>query len=518
MKYQEFRKCYNSLYSEDPNKGYAFARKVLNDSKTHDYKIIHTALYLMAFGDYMKADFNSAVKKLKKISKEFEKYRFINVYTRAFNLLGVIEGYAGNTYLSLFYLDTAKKLALRHHQRNMLVMIYSNISMEYGNLKDSDKAVLSLKKSISYGEPSDPSLPSLYLNLSILYLGANNIKKSKETIEYAENKFKIQDIDSIAFYYKAHKIELDYYLGEKEEFNILKNDLLGKIESISLVTDTLIPYETLCRVFLKIGEYKEMEKILKKICDYSEQNPQKDILYFIYSIKEDYALVKGDYQGAYNNLKNEKLIYENKLKVLSSDAQLSIGYQMNLNHLMKENKDSRARNKKLQSISVTDSLTKLLNRHAFNEALATHNQKLSSYTYFGCALMDIDGFKTINDTYGHLSGDEVLTKIGLILLEYSSSEVVFYRYGGDEFVAMFKNMDKQKIMNLLSQICDEINQKNFKSILNGAYFGITCSIGVFNSSVPLDSVEEYLNAADGILYKAKSIEGKGQILYEERER
>lgn len=83
----------------------------------------------------------------------------------------------------------------------------------------------------------------------------------------------------------------------------------------------------------------------------------------------------------------------------------------------------------------------------------------SSDTYL--AMFDIDNFKMINDTYGHIQGDEVLRKIGEILLEESYNGAVSCRYGGEEFLLLIRNMDRQAAYKKNRTNPDQSQFKNF---------------------------------------------------------
>lgn len=109
---------------------------------------------------------------------------------------------------------------------------------------------------------------------------------------------------------------------------------------------------------------------------------------------------------------------------------------------------------KLYQDSYKDRLTNLFNRNALN----LHTSSTDKH-FFG--FFDLDGFKLINDKYSHSEGDELLKIIGDKLIEISDNTVVYYRYGGDEFVFMTIGLNKEQTDELVKKIRSTINSISF---------------------------------------------------------
>ena len=173
-----------------------------------------------------------------------------------------------------------------------------------------------------------------------------------------------------------------------------------------------------------------------------------------------------------------------------------------------ENYDTKAT---LSNYAYNDTLTKLYNRRKLFEDLA-NSEKLDVVEYVqAIAIIDIDFFKTYNDTYGHRAGDICLTQIGQVFLELSKAyNIDFYRYGGEEFIVCFKSNDEKAIF----QICNKIKKSVEELALNhiGNPQGIvTISIGF---AMLEDSVERkyerLITLADKALYYVKA-HGRNQV-------
>lgn len=149
---------------------------------------------------------------------------------------------------------------------------------------------------------------------------------------------------------------------------------------------------------------------------------------------------------------------------------------------------------KTQELATRDPLTGLYNRRAFGERLLA---EIDSAKRYGRALtyvmIDVDDFKTINDTRGHAHGDAVLRRLGETLLASSRGEDVIGRYAGDEFVVLLTSVDRQLAQTLVERLSSALRDR-----------GLRCSLGA--ALMPDDATDaaSLLAAADRALYKTKA--------------
>lgn len=153
----------------------------------------------------------------------------------------------------------------------------------------------------------------------------------------------------------------------------------------------------------------------------------------------------------------------------------------------------------MKKLAHTDSLTGLHNRRAAEKSIAAFfNRNSIDYKPFTVVLLDIDNFKMVNDTYGHLVGDLVLKSIGQSLAECIRPSDEVYRWGGEEFLVTLPDTPLNKVTHLLQRLSDNINKIRVHNVGK-----ITVSIGVseYTQSDDFDSV---LKRADDALYEAKA--------------
>ncbi|QFR48973.1 GGDEF domain-containing protein [Sulfurimonas lithotrophica] len=165
--------------------------------------------------------------------------------------------------------------------------------------------------------------------------------------------------------------------------------------------------------------------------------------------------------------------------------------------------------KTMRKSSFTDRLTNIYNRNYLHHI--ENNIKLDEYVL---SVLDIDYFKKINDTYGHDIGDEVLQKIGSVLLHtLREDDDIAIRYGGEEFVILIKikNENTKASISVIQRIFNRIKEHKF-FVKDEEYIHITSSIGVNVSPGDYDNFAEAFKAADMALYEAKN-SGRNNIKF-----
>jgi diguanylate cyclase (GGDEF)-like protein len=151
--------------------------------------------------------------------------------------------------------------------------------------------------------------------------------------------------------------------------------------------------------------------------------------------------------------------------------------------------------------AFTDDLTLLLNRRAFDKDMNAYLDKKGVYP-ITMAFIDIDNFRMYNNKYGHTTGDIVLKGVASELKANVRKCDRVYRYGGEEFVIIFENADKEKGLVLSDRIRQRVNGIN---IAPGN--SVSVSIGVASCPEDADTIKDLIKIADDALYCAK---GKGK--------
>lgn len=161
-------------------------------------------------------------------------------------------------------------------------------------------------------------------------------------------------------------------------------------------------------------------------------------------------------------------------------------------------------NNELERLVDIDFLTGLYNRRFFNLQISKEDHRTDRYSRsYGIMILDIDHFKLINDTYGHLTGDEILKQFAHRIKENIRTSDIGCRYGGEEFAIIIPEVKPMQAYEMGEKIRHKIASIPFKG--NGDDIEITTSIGIAIKSYENKvNAEELINKADKALYQAKS--------------
>lgn len=167
--------------------------------------------------------------------------------------------------------------------------------------------------------------------------------------------------------------------------------------------------------------------------------------------------------------------------------------------MYQQEEELKKHNINLKKQSITDQLTNLYNRKHFDETIEKEIQRSTRYkTALSIIIADIDFFKKVNDTYGHVAGDSVLVDFAAIIKNDIRSTDMAFRYGGEEFVILLPNTTAQEAKILARKIRKIVNNTTFKNPSS-----ITCSYGISEYKFKEDK-ESFFKKADKALYFVKN--------------
>ena len=154
--------------------------------------------------------------------------------------------------------------------------------------------------------------------------------------------------------------------------------------------------------------------------------------------------------------------------------------------------------KRIEELSVTDPLTGLYNRSYIDQALKSEQARFVRYQKpFSVALLDIDHFKEVNDTFGHPTGDAVLKTLSALLQKHRRQIDVVGRWGGEEFIVILPGTDEAAAGQFAERIRTAIETTVFEKVKT-----LTVSIGIAQSA-PEATIQTLIKQADEALYRAK---------------
>ena len=196
---------------------------------------------------------------------------------------------------------------------------------------------------------------------------------------------------------------------------------------------------------------------------------------------------------------------EDEIDALKKLAQLVVD-EMELRiasrKISKLHKELQVAHKSLQSYASKDALTGILNRGSLDQVLEQIDSIESAVTESSIAMIDIDDFKKINDTYGHHVGDEIIKGVTARITKVVRKADYFGRYGGEEFQVIMQNADSNSAMALANRIVNVISNNVF--VVGELVLAVTVSVGVsVCTELSANTTEELRILADKALYDAK---------------
>lgn len=268
--------------------------------------------------------------------------------------------------------------------------------------------------------------------------------------------------------------------------NPLKNEILNLSDEDTCISEgecySILKRKSMCENCVSIRAYNENKTFIK--LDYNEGSIYSVIAIPINRYGEKYVL-----EGIIDITDSMLLNKSNSVSVKEVYNKVN-----NLNNLV-----------------ITDELTGCYNRRYINERLPVEiNEHKEKGKKLAVVIMDIDNFKTINDMYGHQVGDQVLKETGSLIRRNIRKDCDWVsRYGGEEFLIVFKNMDNENLVHNTERIRKSIEKHVFKN--NDSYFSLTASFGIIEMSDEFNEMDKIISEADKKLYKAKKL-GKNMII------
>lgn len=190
-----------------------------------------------------------------------------------------------------------------------------------------------------------------------------------------------------------------------------------------------------------------------------------------------------------------------KAEELLARVEVALRLKRERDQLRASAEESRVNAEMAQERAMTDALTGLLNRYGLQRSLTRELAEVRRYQRpLSCLVIDLDNFKTINDTYGHFAGDTTLKQVASLLTDAVRRSDMVFRYGGDEFLVLLPETDLDGAVVLAEKISKDIAARSFGDA--GHVFHLTLSTGAANLRDD-ESGNDMIARADSALYYAK---------------
>ena len=202
---------------------------------------------------------------------------------------------------------------------------------------------------------------------------------------------------------------------------------------------------------------------------------------------------------------NEKNYFLVQISPIRDKHEISVGYVIVAVNIT----ERRRAEMELERLARIDALTGITNRRHFFELAEVEFQRFKRYGHpLAILLMDIDHFKRINDTHGHLAGDFALKSVAGMCQEHLRTTDIFARYGGEEFIGLLYEVTQEKALETAERLRKVI--ENAPLEFNGKLIPLTASIGLAFADAD-QTLEAVIHHADQALYRSKA-SGRNQVV------
>ena len=293
-------------------------------------------------------------------------------------------------------------------------------------------------------------------------------------------------------------IDITDIIETKQQLKLLAQAIEQMDEMVRITDkDGIISYVN--EALVAHAGYKQVELINKKIGMFKSGMHDK----YFYKNLWDTILSGKTFRDVFINRKKDKnLFYEEQTITPIMNDKNQVQYFVATGHDITERVQME---EELHKLATIDSLTSIYNRHKISEELDIEIARDNRYDgVFSLIMFDIDNFKLVNDSYGHDVGDNVLKELSDIVSRLIRESDRFGRWGGEEFMIISPNIEKEKVLLFAKKIKDVISNHIFMDVEQ-----VTVSIGV-TSFKQGDTKESILKRVDELLYKSKD-DGRNRV-------
>lgn len=440
-----------------------------------------------------------------------EEYQYLE--TDAYNTLGMLFFFAGYETTALDYYLSALESARKQYNTNGVVSTLLNIGLLYQAGKEYGRAMpyyMQAKEAAEQDLRSHDMLLILYADIQIaqlycrlgqysearhLYSEIENFSQVVTDGEFLLTKYMLDILlaDNVADYGKVHMLteEIINHLRDDEQF----------VEQIDFYVD-------ICELMFSYGNVRETRTILDLIREKIKDTDFLRLKMRIEQIEINYQKEYGreiDYKEA---CKRYVMVHEQYEHALAEFQKKNLENMASMQKLEEQKREFERR-------SRYDLATGLLNKKAFRHDVEQCLMEHSGETMNAMIFLDIDNFKLVNDSYGHLLGDEVICALSETIQKHFAEKCIRGRFGGDEFTVFIREVE--------DMISLECRIEDFREAFSKVGFGteedvhVTLSIGVSYNRGMSVSYQAMLSCADEALEKAKEY-GKNRVSYYEIKR
>ena len=486
--------------------------------QTGDPKLLGFAYYYAGETYYVLNEGEQLLKTITRAITYLDQAEQWDMVARAYNILAIAFLNRGNTPIALDYYLTGLGYCKKYKLANEENVINLNLGTLYLGNEQWNEAQRYFEK-VSSDIKAYPETPNYYGLMSCVavclgrcFMQREQNERVQAQMDYLdqvcwEHMQKIERLSALIF-----KAEYYHHVGRITLREECIEQIRGLVDMDMAVMDIFDDVYGLCRLLLEIDKedvFWDIVAVLEKLTKNTNiANLQRKIVslkILCYRRKQDEAAYLEE-AGRFYEL-TEALDRENHYMIANM-----LSVRRSLEHANEKRREMEKANERLLEKSETDPLTRLANRFRLNDYLEhAFERARDDHRAFAVEILDIDYFKEYNDNYGHQAGDACIVAIADELRKMQSSDTFCARYGGDEFIIIYRGMNAEEVYEKADQLRQDILNLNLTHAYSEAAKTVTISQGICQD-IPVDGNKswDFLHVADNLLYRVKK-KGRNSI-------
>ena len=449
---------------------------------------------------------NQAALSAQQAINHFKEAGNLEMYARTLNMLGVIYAALGNETMAVDYYLEGLECSVQNEFSHITLLFYNNIGSRYQELNEHERAInyfLKAEKELATKRVKKEAAYSTWclvthLNLLMSYTSLGDFEQAEVYLNKALPRAVLEENSEYRVSVMISQYWLYWLQGKKELVREHLDEILEGALNDKSTSDHVENMLAVCRLLSEMQEYDSWKRIILSFEKYVKEH---DSVYFSLIVTEmwmDYYKNIDDMNKYIKLCVDHAELYRKRKVIEDRERAAAIDIKIEL-------QEKEVERRMVELLSHTDSLTRLGNRYKIEaDSIAIQSECMEKHLPMTIGVLDIDCFKELNDTYGHLQGDECLRKLSDVFTEVTGGIAIPYRYGGDEFVILAKNATKEQIEQMAQQIKYRIKQLNIKNVNSRVIPEVTVSQG-YCCFVPQkeSNLTNMLSMADKALYTVK---------------
>ena len=477
-----------------------------------DISLLGFAYYHMGETYYVLNDVENLFKYITKAINYLDESAQWDLVAMAYNILAITSYSRGNAPIAMDYyltgLSYCKKYQLSYEE-NILNQNLGTLYMHYGQYREAqhyfERSARYLHRNKIDKLEYTGCIVCIYNNLGKCYMHRGMYEKAQEYIDKLNHECReyMQEIDHI--YVNCFKILYYHETGHQKMRDECIHSLHKNISTRMPVMDVFDDVYELCQLLLQLDQDDVLWDIINILDELTKRSKIINLQRKIIALKIKYYRAHRDNAGY---LQAAGLYYE-LTELMEKENQYMIMNMLNVRGSLEQANEHRkqmeAANEILQEKSETDQMTGLPNRYKLNDySEKIFEQCKQEKKPLAIEILDIDFFKQYNDNYGHQAGDVCITAIADRLKEMQDEHTFCARYGGDEFIIIYDDMENDVVLNKAAKLRQAIMDLQMEHLFSKAEPYVTISQGIC-CDVPLEENKnwDFLHAADMMLYQVK---------------